>query len=96
MTTVGASAALSVSRKTIVRWIQTGLLDGVRPGSYRPWWAEPIRGQRAQWRVSLASIERLLASAAGGGAVPPAIQRRLRKMAKPLAPRVPGVQGSPQ
>lgn len=94
MSVAGAAAALGVAPRTLRRWLTMGLLAGIRPGVPRGYGSSPLRGGLPHYRVSVASIEALLASAAIGGPAPASVVRRLRVAGKPL-PRIPGARGGP-
>lgn len=79
-----AARALGVATGTLRRWLHAGLLSGVRPGTMRSYGSSPHRGGLPHYRVCVASIEALLASAAAGGPAPASVRRRLRAAGKPL------------
>lgn len=83
VTTRGASAALGVGIETIRAWIAIGALQAIRPPSRPPWYERQLLGSKGVWRVSVDSIEALLASLYAGGVVPAGIRRRLRSLGKP-------------
>lgn len=79
----GCADALSVSPRTILRWVDSGELRGVQYSAKLHWTDKPRKTQRRRWLIELASVEELLARMYAGEPAPPGILRRLREMAQP-------------
>lgn len=91
VTVRAAAFALSVAPKTLRSWLATGRLVGIRPHCCPPWHDRQPAGGQGRWRVSVASIEALLARAGvGERELAMVVRRRLRKLGKPAPPRAPG------
>lgn len=86
LTTRATASALSVSVKTVYRWLAAGTLNGVQVAQPREWHQSRLRGGSPRWRVTLASVEALLIRSYDGGKVPRSLTMRLRRLAKPSDP----------
>lgn len=96
LTARATASVLSVSTKTLYRWLAAGTLQGVRIPTHRAWYESQRRTERTHWRVSLASVVALLTASYDGGKVPRSLVMRLRRLAKPAPHPHVGQRGTPQ
>ena len=87
VTVRGAANALGVVPKTIRLWLRDGTLRGVMsqlPEQERHYLDTTVRRTtRGRWLIELVSLQDCLTRLYSGQPVPPALLRKLRKLANP-------------